>query len=506
MNRKLIRSIHLASLLAAALLHIGCGADEPSDVPTWEEYRAAATRVFEGKESYVVDWDTPVSLDELRASYDRLVAEQGEPTETLGPPLAPEGVVNLDNGHYDIWDLTDRFHLTYCVSTEFGADHARMVAEMGRAARAWESAANINFIYLPAHDAACSNLNPNVLFSLRPWADTGACGFNPYEAGGLSGCEPRTVLINIDDLETNPFFVVNAPNMTTEGVLRHELGHVLGLRHEHARLQVCKELDWRQVTPYDEGSVMHYQWCSGVTFSDMTLTAADRRSVEALYGAPSPEPALHDGMRVRLRHASTGKCAYSYGGNGGMVHNWDCWNDPNMVFVLDAVAGGGYRLRHEASSQCIYTLAQNGSQARHWGCWNDPAMTFDLIPFLGGYRLRNKVNGQALYGNVANGGNVFNWGDWEDLNMIYFADPLAWTHWLDRDNPSGSGDFEDLKSFPPGAVCKKPTAIKCQALDGISHIAAEEVVTCTPAAGFACVNGDQPDGACEDYHVQFYCP
>ena len=35
---------------------------------------------------------------------------------------------------------------------------------------------------------------------------------------------------------------------------------------------------------------------------------------------------------VRLRHKSTGKCLYNY---GDTVHNWVCWSDPNMVFVLD---------------------------------------------------------------------------------------------------------------------------------------------------------------------------
>ena len=43
---------------------------------------------------------------------------------------------------------------------------------------------------------------------------------------------------------------------------RHELGHILGFRHEHIRSEANSSCDeggaFRAVTDYDQASVMHY--------------------------------------------------------------------------------------------------------------------------------------------------------------------------------------------------------------------------------------------------------
>jgi hypothetical protein len=197
---------------------------------------------------------------------------------------------------------------------------------------------------------------------------------------------------------------------------------------------------------------------------------------------------------------------YSAGGNWGSLHNWDCWNDPNMVYVLDDAGGGRFRLRHEMSNQCTYAHATNGDGAHHWSCWSDPNMAFELVPFLGGYRLRHHMTNQSLYGHESNGGKIHNWSDWGDINMVYFVDVIGWTDWLNRDNPSGSGDWETRTSFPSGTVCTNPAAIQCETVDGIAHNLTGETVTCNPQTGFYCQNSAQSDGSCLDYRVRFYCP
>ncbi|MBZ4422954.1 hypothetical protein [Myxococcus sp. RHSTA-1-4] len=105
------------------------------------------------------------------------------------------------------------------------------------------------------------------------------------------GCVARPLVIDYDDFDTNPDWDTLAPNMTTEGVLRHELGHILGFRHEHthpASGTCFEDSDWRALTPYDPSSVMHYQWCSGVMTADMRLTDLDERGSVSLYGLTIP--------------------------------------------------------------------------------------------------------------------------------------------------------------------------------------------------------------------------
>ena len=47
------------------------------------------------------------------------------------------------------------------------------------------------------------------------------------------------------------------------------------------------------------------------------------------------------------------------------------------------------------------------------------------------------------------------------------CDPSQWTNWLDRDNPGGTGDYEDLAThYLQGSVCPEPCGIECQTLSG----------------------------------------
>ncbi len=86
----------------------------------------------------------------------------------------------------------------------------------------------------------------------------------------------------------------------------------------------------------------------------------------------------------------------------------------------------------------------------------------------------------------------------------------GWTDWLDRDNPSGAGDWETINDFNSGkfkAVCDKPMAIQCRSKDGTYWTQTNDLnATCEREEGLVCRNADQPDNACEDYEVRFFCP
>lgn len=241
----------------------------------WETFKAQSTRYVDGREIYVVEWDLPVSsLEELRRYYDERFS-----VGTSRSPL----MVNQVSGEDDLWDSETALNLTYCVSTGFGGDYTRAVNEMQAAAADWALLANVRFVYDASEDGNCDGTNPNVTFAVEPWSGGGACAFFP--SGG--GCVPRTVVMNFDDFDDDPNWDTIAPNLTTTGVFRHELGHVLGFRHEHtnpASGTCFEDSNWRSVTPYDQSSVMHYQWCNGVTTADLSLTELDQQGSIELYG------------------------------------------------------------------------------------------------------------------------------------------------------------------------------------------------------------------------------
>lgn len=83
----------------------------------------------------------------------------------------------------------------------------------------------------------------------------------------------------------------------------------------------------------------------------------------------------------------------------------------------------------------------------------------------------------------------------------------SWTGWLDRDTPSGSGDYETLADFvKAGQACPVPVEVQCRTRDGRDWQAADQSYTCSPEIGGVCRNSDQSGGRCLDYEVRFRCP
>ena len=69
-------------------------------------------------------------------------------------------------------------------------------------------------------------------------------------------------------------------------MLRHELGHTIGFRHEHTRLTSTgcyEDAAWRALTSYDASSVMHYPQCNGTQTGDLVLTSLDKSGARSLY-------------------------------------------------------------------------------------------------------------------------------------------------------------------------------------------------------------------------------
>lgn len=253
-------------LCSIALCLAACSTDDDPEGPdgtddaAWLEFREAATREADGHVFYVVDGDLRVDEDELREVFEALHGDGLRST------------VNLFGGARDRWLNGSEHQLRYCVSNDFAWFKDRAVLEMRQATVAWENAAHVDFIYVPSEDANCTANNGSVLFRVRPWTENGAMAFFP----SFSPAE-RTLYMNFSVF----------PTSLSVGVFRHELGHILGLRHEHIRANTgCGEdWNWEGLTDYDASSVMHYPSCMGQD-GTLQLTAFDRRGVRNLYGPP----------------------------------------------------------------------------------------------------------------------------------------------------------------------------------------------------------------------------
>lgn len=246
------------------------------------------------EEFYRVEGDMLLDEDQLevyarqREALAREQAMQKERAALGAGDLAPqEGRSSLvavtANGKLVRWK--PGMVLTYCVLKNTFTTTAKYdlaVANMKQATWAWEMVCGIKFQHLAELDSSATTTPQGVLFTVRE-IDAGgqfiAAAFFPNDPRNR-----RRVLID-------PSYFSSDLGFDRVGVLRHELGHVLGFRHEHIRSQAppsCPDEDptnTMDLTQYDPQSVMHY-FCGGVGSSTLAITDVDKAGSQKLYGLP----------------------------------------------------------------------------------------------------------------------------------------------------------------------------------------------------------------------------
>lgn len=270
-NQVALSSVVFAMALGA------CGTGGEPEVMSFEEFKAQATREVETGH-YIVDGDMVVDSEEgMRAIYesflDSVDAVDGDGLSTTDQSL----IVNRVGSRDDKWSASAARNITYCVSrTSFGSRYNTVVAAMNSATAAWEATSNTNFVHNTAQDNNCTASNSAVVFDVRQVCSGQYLARAFFPSNGRSS---RNVLIDCSSFGgISPY--------TLTGILRHELGHTLGFRHEHTRPEAgtCFENNaWRALTTYDSASVMHYPQCNGSNNGDLVLTSRDRSGARALY-------------------------------------------------------------------------------------------------------------------------------------------------------------------------------------------------------------------------------
>jgi hypothetical protein len=243
---------------------------------TFEEFADQAYQDEEGV--FVVNGDEAFEESMLRAVYDDYLDSWSRANGGDIVSTAQELIVNRVGGVDDKLSSSRQLNITYCVSqASFGSRYNTVVSAMNSAAAAWEgTGARVNFVHSSQYDGNCTSTQSNVFFDVRQVST------NQYLARAFfpsSSRRSRNVLI-----ATSAFG--NISPWTLTGVLRHELGHALGFRHEHTRPEagVCFENNsWRALTTYDSSSVMHYPQCNGTQTGDLVLTSRDASGARALY-------------------------------------------------------------------------------------------------------------------------------------------------------------------------------------------------------------------------------
>lgn len=214
---------------------------------------------------YILEGDLLLTREQVKG---RIRSYADEPR-----PVVPGGELNAltQAGSFVRWPRNAR-NLTYAIdrqSFQNDAEYKEVKTNMAAAAKAWMDACpncGVTISHRAEFDANATL--KDVTFVVRMDARQGdfvAVSFFPNDP-----IYRRYLIVSQDYFDSK---------FDHTGVLRHELGHILGYRHEHIGMQGCywEDDQWKPLTSYDRLSVMHY-FCGGGGTLQLQLSKKDIES------------------------------------------------------------------------------------------------------------------------------------------------------------------------------------------------------------------------------------
>jgi hypothetical protein len=248
---------------------------------------------IDGETYYVAEGDQLLDEDELPLYVEQLnIREQQKKLHSDQAALGEAGVggavkqlIGMTGADGKLIRWRDGKILTYCVlKNTFADDEEYLLARQSveKATKAWQDTCGIEFRHVVTKDTSPTTQVKGVVFTVRKIDALGrfiASAFFPNDPPAR-----RRVLID-------PSFFSKDLGFDRVGVLRHELGHVLGFRHEHISADApaaCPDedlTDTKPLTGYDPKSVMHY-FCGNVGSLELLISTIDADGAQKIYGQP----------------------------------------------------------------------------------------------------------------------------------------------------------------------------------------------------------------------------
>ena len=244
---------------------------------------------LDGRSYYIVEGDIflDVADDDLGLYVIGIEAPHLVPSADDGP----KHLVAIDDGTGKPLSWPGGLVLSYCVARETFDDdgqHRSVVGHMRTATGDWESVCGVTFEHRADLDAPGA-LRTGVLFCVKR---------APLPPGVLA----RAFFPNApapDRVVSIGASYFGAHGHPPEGILRHELGHVLGFRHEHIRSGAPRIFPRENtagtidMTVYDAKSVMHYAYWNHPIYGDvgtlkLEISPLDAEGARRIYGPGRP--------------------------------------------------------------------------------------------------------------------------------------------------------------------------------------------------------------------------